>query len=506
MPHSLKLRGPSEGNWIIAGDLNMVERAEDTNCISPILGGSKLEAWLDLCVNADLVDCYNLTAIRNGSRFTRVQLKGDQVEMSRLDRVYFTCSGDWLEFTASISHDAKAGISDHSPVIVDLRFQGPEGASTRRKSYMKLSTEDFKDEDTRARALEGFQTAHFNAKRKRCRGGKRSGVLLYKLYKEDGESHQIVAERQAVLHGITKKVSLEANRKLEQMSTEEELEECVRNLAGDKAPGLDGVSADVLRELWGEVKPLCLEMLQKVWEDEQLTAFAKKGVIKLILKNEERSQLTNRRPITLLGITYKIVSRLLADRLKPLLPDLISDQQTGFDNILTLKLGEDWAVATNQKAVFFLIGLQATIHQNGEFTECLDLKRGVRQDCPLAPFLFSLSTEPLMIFLKQAVDADQLVGIKISKNQQLLHSLFANDTGLCLQATESNFYTAKGIVEKFECISGVKLNLTKSMSVPIGLESIPGWLFNTGCRVASEGERYGPIWGHQWGLRWRRNN
>ncbi|KAL3695648.1 hypothetical protein R1sor_009724 [Riccia sorocarpa] len=91
---------------------------------------------------------------------------------------------------------------------------------------------------------------------------------------------------------------------------------------------------------------------------KEMAAPAKKGVLKLIPKCEERGKLTNLRPLTLLGITYKIVSKILADRIKSLLPELVSGQQTGFvpertifDNILALKLGEEWAVESNQEAI-----------------------------------------------------------------------------------------------------------------------------------------------------------
>ncbi|KAL3677187.1 hypothetical protein R1sor_027135 [Riccia sorocarpa] len=111
--------------------------------------------------------------------------------------------------------------------------------------------------------------------------------------------------------------------------------------------------------MWTDAKDLCMEMLLVFWRDEQLPTPAKKGVIKLLAKNEEKYKLTNWRPITLQGITYKIISKILADSMKPLLPALVSGQQTGFvpertifDNILSVKLGEEWAYASEQPAIF----------------------------------------------------------------------------------------------------------------------------------------------------------
>ncbi|KAL3681238.1 hypothetical protein R1sor_024194 [Riccia sorocarpa] len=273
-------------------------------------------------------------------------------------------------------------------------------------------------------------------------------------------------------------------------------------------------------------------MLAAFWEDEQLTGAEKKGVIKLLAKNDEKCKLENWRPITLLGITYKLASKIIADRLKPLLPGLVSGQQTGFipgrtifDNILTLKLGEEWTVASGQNAIFLKLdfvkaydhvrhgflwetlhamgfgpkiirlikGLmdnaEATVHHGGDFTEVFKMERGVRQGCrPPGPFLFSLTTEPLMRMLQEATKDNLIQGIKTSNFSQLVHSLFADDTGLCLQADENNFRSAKAIIEKFERISGAQLNVAKSLIIPLGMDLIPIWILETGCKVAVEGE------------------
>ncbi|KAL3680136.1 hypothetical protein R1sor_023092 [Riccia sorocarpa] len=114
----------AEGHWFIVGDLNMVGRADDPNCLAPILEGNEVDSWKDLELAADIVDCYTLATVRRGSRFTQVQLNGNQVEMSRLDTIYLTCSGDWVDFVADINHDAKADVSDHSPVIVEIKLAG----------------------------------------------------------------------------------------------------------------------------------------------------------------------------------------------------------------------------------------------------------------------------------------------------------------------------------------------------------------------------------------------
>ena len=58
------------------------------------------------------------------------------------------------------------------------------------------------------------------------------------------------------------------------------------------------------------------------------------AVITLLPKNDEKEKLKNWRPITLLSSVYKILTRILANRLKPTLEHLISIEKA-FDKVDT---------------------------------------------------------------------------------------------------------------------------------------------------------------------------
>lgn len=77
------------------------------------------------------------------------------------------------------------------------------------------------------------------------------------------------------------------------------------------------------------------------------------GIIKLIPKEGDLSWISNWRPITMLSITYKIISKFLSNKMKPLIPFLVDEQQASFvpsrnilDNLLAFRLGEDWVKIT----------------------------------------------------------------------------------------------------------------------------------------------------------------
>ncbi|KAL3682360.1 hypothetical protein R1sor_000382 [Riccia sorocarpa] len=213
------------------------------------------------------------------------------------------------------------------------------------------------------------------------------------------------------------------------------------------------------------------------------------------------------------------------------LPDLVDSQQKGFisgrsitDNVLAFKVGQEWANKSNQKSLFVKLdfekaydrvdhgylwktmqamnisenfidltkclveGATSKIHALGKFSKEIPLERGVRQGCPLAPLLFALATQPLMTILKSRAAEGRLPGLKIKANKDMLYSLFADDSGVFIQAEESAFLELQEAVRCYERISGARLNLSKSTVIPLGQDEIPEWLHNSGCHITQKGE------------------
>jgi hypothetical protein len=128
----------------------------------------------------------------------------------------------------------------------------------------------------------------------------------------------------------------------------------------------------------------------------------------------------------------------------------------------------------------------AKVHFNRLFTPSFQLQRGVRQGCPLAPLLYSLSTQPLMSLFNAKIHEGSLFGLPIGDGKQLLHQLFADDTGVFLQATEENFDCMIDCIHTYERISGQKLNFEKSTLVQLDRGPRPTWFSWSGCRVAED--------------------
>lgn len=70
-----------------------------------------------------------------------------------------------------------------------------------------------------------------------------------------------------------------------------------------------------------------------------------------------------------------------------------------------------------------VLNVEAKVHVNGLFTQAFPLERGVRQGDPLPPFLFVLSSQPLMHLLEDMRRRGELVGLRINQDEQLLYQL-----------------------------------------------------------------------------------
>lgn len=121
----------------------------------------------------------------------------------------------------------------------------------------------------------------------------------------------------------------------------EEVEEAVHDMPNDKAPGPDGFTINFYKSCWQTIKTEVWEVV----EDSRRSGSILKGLnstfLALIPKEEEARTPEKFRPIALCNVIYKIISKVIANRIKPILPNIISEEQSGFvegrqilDNIL----------------------------------------------------------------------------------------------------------------------------------------------------------------------------
>ena len=206
----------------------------------------------------------------------------------------------------------------------------------------------------------------------------------------------------------------------------------------------------------------------------------------LIPKDVKPSSVQRFRPISLCNASYKIFSKVLALRIKKILPSLISSNQGGFvsgrqisDNILLVqeaihsstkrkepgmaikldlanafdRLRHSFIILVMEKFGFppmFLNQIQACISSpwiapliNGRPSEFFKASRGVRQGCPLSPFLYILVADSLSRRLNRLLYEGSLPGLSFRNGvPPINHALFADDSiflGLASSQITRNF-------------------------------------------------------------------
>jgi hypothetical protein len=108
--------------------------------------------------------------------------------------------------------------------------------------------------------------------------------------------------------------------------------------------------------------------------------------------------------------------------------------------------------------------ISSCVVNNGWTTETVKPTRGVRQGCPLSPYLFIICAEIFAIDIRANVNVK---GIKIGEDEHKIIQ-FADDTVLVLKYEQQTLQTACELLRKFSIVSGLRINLEKTIIMRIG--------------------------------------
>lgn len=333
-------------------------------------------------------------------------------------------------------------------------------------------------------------------------------ILSYyeQLYTQDNEVEFNQEARADCFQFIKLTVTEEHNEELLRPLAIEEVTEAMKQLPAGKAPGVDSIPSEFYQELWEDIESdvfnFVSESINQCFLEDELNM----SKIALLPKSEDRLRIQNYRPISLLNTLYKIVAKVYANRMKPLLHNWILPSQTGFvpnrcilDNIFlafetiawTRESGQDLSMLlldfekaydrvnwTFLREVMMRMGFHtkwitqvmslnenaaASIIVNGEVSKTFRLQRSVRQGCPLAPYLFLLTVDVLGQMLQHPGCGVQ--GLRLPDNTYITNQMFADDTMLLLDGTKENLDRALNVINHFGAASGAKLNLHKSVGL-----------------------------------------
>ncbi|KAF1329066.1 putative Pollike protein, partial [Globisporangium splendens] len=280
-----------------------------------------------------------------------------------------------------------------------------------------------------------------------------------------------------------------------------DLADAIRHMKATSAPGMDGLTAgfyQVAPDVFGE----CLSI---VFNDRLrrgvLLPSQRKSAVVLLHKKGSRAQPGNYRPIALVQVDVKVLSKALTYRLQQVILDLIHPDQKGFvkgrsihhhvrfladlQDLVTSRDEEAYALFLDFEKAFDRVNWdymfrvlermgcgsefvqwvrllytepQAHLLINQNIQPALHPTRGVKQGDPLSALLFILTIEPLGNLLR----SHEEFGVCLNADHTATSTFFADDSTL-LGSSIANLQAQLGIVEEYCRGSGAKLNLSKSM-------------------------------------------
>ncbi|KAK9984473.1 hypothetical protein SO802_033998 [Lithocarpus litseifolius] len=296
---------------------------------------------------------------------------------------------------------------------------------------------------------------------------------------------------------------------------------------------------ELLAAIQKKVTAVMNQQLTKKYSEQEVKA-ALKQMYPLKAPVKEPRRVSDYKPISLCNVTYKIASKAIANRLKKILPSIISETQSAFvhrrlitDNILvafetmhhisnkkTGNVGEmalklDMSKAYNRvewgclEKIMEKLGFAErwreqimrcvrsvtySIKINGSPRGHIIPSRGIRQGDPLSPYLFLLCAEGLSALIKASVASGNMKEVSMCRGGPILsHLFFADDNLIFCKASLEECNALQKVLRVYEEASGQQLNREKtslffSSNTPTTIkEEIKG---RFGAQVIKQHEKY----------------
>lgn len=289
--------------------------------------------------------------------------------------------------------------------------------------------------------------------------------------------------------------------------TVDECWEALKYFKPNKSPGSDGLTAEFYKTFWRDIGPKLVDSFNYCKINGMLSLSQRRGVITLLQKKgKDGTKLSNWRPVSLLNIDYKILTKTLAKRIEKCLPAVISPDQSGFlkeryigegvrfiedlieyhdnNSLSGILVQLDFEKAFDSVEWNFMLAalkkfgfgdnlidwikccytqIFSCVLNNGHSTKWFELFRGMRQGCALSCYLFIICVEIMACMIRENKD---IKGIVVNVREHKIKQ-FADDC-TCTLKDKTSVLNLINTISIFTAFSGLKLNLSKSLLVYLG--------------------------------------
>lgn len=296
--------------------------------------------------------------------------------------------------------------------------------------------------------------------------------------------------------------------------TTEEVRQTLFAMPRDKSPGPDGYTIEFYKSAWPIIGSEFAIAVKAFFEKGFLPKGVNTTILTLIPKVTGARKMKDYRPISCCNVLYKVISKIIANRLKKLLPDFISLNQSAFvkdrllieNLLLATELVKDYhkdtvsrrcAIKVDISKAFdsvqwpFLIntltamGLPEkfihwislcvttssfSVQVNGELAGFFKSDRGLRQGCALSPYLFVISMHVLSKLLDKSAAERRMGYHPKCKNLGLTHLSFADDILVFSDGNSRSIESILEVFNTFAAISGLLMSVEKSTIFCAGVD------------------------------------
>ncbi|KAF7119980.1 hypothetical protein RHSIM_Rhsim13G0172400 [Rhododendron simsii] len=323
------------------------------------------------------------------------------------------------------------------------------------------------------------------------------------LFKSSGQR-----DFSSILQNVEGCITDGMNRTLTREVTDLEIKDAVFQLGALKSPGPDGFNGLFFQLYWDTVGPKVCKAVKEFFSSGSLVKDFNLTDLVLIPKVQFPETLSHMRAISLCNFYLKIITKILANRLKVILKTIISPQQSAFvpgrmiqdsiliaheafhflkrkkngkDKFMAVKLDFnkaydrvewDFLEALMRKLGFAgvwvgwvmetVASVKFSVLANGESRASISPERGLRQGDPLSPYLFLIVKDVLSKLIQEELRGGHLAGMRINKFCPILsHIFFADDAIIFLKAELKECSMIKSVLEKYCSASGQMVPMTK---------------------------------------------
>ena len=344
----------------------------------------------------------------------------------------------------------------------------------------------------------------------------KDSIVLYikkyyqKLYKKEDFDEEY---QEGFLKFVTKVLSDEEQKLLMLDITQNEVFNAIKDMNLNRAPGIDGIPVEFYIQFWDIIKDDITEVIKNIVKGTLLKEHQRKAIITLIPKDGDLNLLKTWRPVSLICCDIKIVAKILAKRIGPLLYSLISENQyciigksiidcnnkirdimyyAGANKSSGAIINVDWEKAFDRVNWEFLVkimyrmrfpattikwimtlytNIQSLVLINGNFTSTFDICRGVRQGCPLSMMMFIIFQNPLYL----AIEHSNKIKPFVLPDSSVIEIGYADDTNVMVSDEKSLTEIFK-VLNDFEKATNSIINISKTRIYGFGKwESRENW-------------------------------